>query len=466
MMKVIFFLLFIVVAIAQTIEPCDVTLDKLYVQQSATNKARAACEAAYFTGAACTWYWGEAENLLQMETNFRECRKETLDEFLVYLVGSNWTNGEIQNQANITRESVRFYGVQTQQVFTAESDHTRTVVQEESADTRQNLTIITTLENSLTRTNVTQEAQQTRSTVQEEAIATRNTVHNESVNTRDLLVMQESLTRDLISEEAQATRQFVSDAHDVTRAFVLSQANETRNTVVTESTAIQATVVSQSQETRNILSNVITSESEASRVNTTREATLTRKTINDTAAATQNVVSTQAENTRTTLSSAISADGSATRAAIVADGDKTRSTVVNQSSIVQNKIASSAVDINSTIITGTNSLSNQIAGIQSSLDSFEQLFIKLLIEGSFSSDPSAGRVDLFQRPASSGGYFEKMKAVVQEVVTYNTNQYNLGYTTNLAISASMTSAQSYENQGNYRKAWENYRVAYIKAVTP
>lgn len=52
------------------------------------------------------------------------------------------------------------------------------------------------------------------------------------------------------------------------------QANQTRQTVEAESKAVQATVVSQSQETREVLSGVISSEGLASRANTSAYVSL------------------------------------------------------------------------------------------------------------------------------------------------------------------------------------------------
>lgn len=119
-----------------------------------------------------------------------------------------------------------------------------------------------------------------------------------------------------------------------------------------------------------------------------------------------------------------------------------------------------------------------------------------MIEISFSTNEDASRVDIFQRPAANGGYYETMKSgiyylisllclisffeyyvslidpcspiyiVVQEVVNFNKATYGYNFATQIYINNAQQSANYHEGNNNYRRAWEQYRLMYRAAIFP
>jgi hypothetical protein len=403
---------------AATIVPCEVTLDEIHAATLTAYTSRSECERSYFTNSACDDYWAQAGVVLQLETNYRDCRKMLVDEFLEFLVGSNWTNGEIARQARITREVTEWNHQQTQNLFTAESTATRNTVETQAADTQSFLKSVTETQNDLTRANLSAEAQVTRALVSLEAENTRILVNTEATDTQALINAQETQTRELVAQEAAATRTNVTAEHVQTRALINQESEQTRNT----------------------LTDVIEADGASSRAN----------------------ISAEAANTRT----AIQNDGADTRFTISSDGTTTRQTITDQSTNIQNTVTTQAGQTNTLIQNNANTLSNSISSLQTSQNSFSTLFIQIMIEGSFAASPSSGRIDLFQRPAASGGYFETMKSIVLDVWNYNKAHYSFSNSATNTINGYLNSAASNEASSNYRVAWEKYRLAYLAAVSP
>lgn len=379
-----------------TIEPCSATLEEIYDATLVAQTSRSACERSYFSSSACEDYWAQAGHILELETNFRDCRKLTVDEFLKFLVGANWNDGEIARQAQITRDAVVYNAQQTQNLFVSQSQSTRNTVDSQAEATRTLLESVTRDENAQTRSNHTAEAQATRA----------------------LIIVEHGTTRNLVDTQAQATRQAVA-----------AQGEDTREVVATESAA-----------TRTVLTQVIQEDGQVSRANTSAEANLTRQTVQE--------------------------DGDSTRAVIIVQGEVTRQTIVDQSTTTRNTVATAAQSTNAQILTGVNTITSTIQGLQSTQTGFIDLFVKIMIQGSFSTNPNYARVDLFQRPQANGGYYETMKAIVTEVVAYNRGRYNLGTSRNNDITGYINAAIAYEGLNNHRKAWENWRLAYLSAVIP
>lgn len=96
-----------------------------------------------------------------------------------------------------------------------------------------------------------------------------------------------------------------------------------------------------------------------------------------------------------------------------------------------------------------------------SQSNFTDVFIKVMIQMDFST--SSPRNDLFQRPASRGGYFEIMRSVVADVINTNSQIYN-GKVGSAATCFGNGDAYKNANPPDYRRAWQEYRNAYLQAT--
>ncbi len=101
----------------------------------------------------------------------------------------------------------------------------------------------------------------------------------------------------------------------------------------------------------------------------------------------------------------------------------------------------------------------QLVGLQSQVASFEGISVRLMIEENLNAD-FGEQIALFQLPASAGGYLELVQAVVMESIQ---QMESVGENVGNA-RAFISQAKLARDQGQYKRAYENYQRAY-KEVT-
>jgi len=228
----------------------------------------------------------------------------------------------------------------------------------------------------------------------------------------------------------QTQQQFQADVIST----IQTEGNNTRSTDTANAIETQSIVTSQATSTRNYVA---------------QEAAAVTTQVNDEvdlqAAETRAAVANAAENVEVR----VSFEANNTRATVTADGATTR-TLINSQNAATNTL------INNAFAANTASLNN----LQATETNFTTIFITLMIMMDFSS--SSTRCDLFQRPAAYGGYFETMRLIVQSMI--NTNIALYGSTKVGTASSYFNAGEGYKNTGDYRRAWEQYRNAYLQAV--
>jgi predicted DNA-binding protein YlxM (UPF0122 family) len=205
----------------------------------------------------------------------------------------------------------------------------------------------------------------------------------------------------------------------------------------------------------------IADESEATRYKIVEEAKKTREALEAALYELKGDIAHQFYALNHSLFHLIEKEGYETRDLVSKEGYETRKLIKYEANETRHEISEGLHHTDSIIRHGVEGIRDDIYDLQSSQNYFENLVVKILIEASFSADQEAGRVDLFQRPKRGGGYYETVKAIVLEVVAFNEAHY---YVNKPAIDHALEQANTYESHGDYRKAWESLRFAYLHAV--
>lgn len=432
-------------AVVTPLQTCSATLENIAGKMDDANTHRQACEKSFFSSASCDTYWGLMQQILTLQINYQDCGRLTQENFY----------------SDVT-ENIDAEGLQTRTTDSANA--------------------------AATQKTVSDEATSTRSTVTKEATRTINTVVNATV-------AQNEHTRADVKAEATATRTLISAQHTKTDTFINDNTTTIIATTKTQAETTRADVDAQHTQTKTTLTTVIETQGIETRENTdaeaaltrdtiTREAQTTRTTVNDNGVATRDLVASQAEKTRVNTTNEAAATRShvttqhtqtrgavtaaqadikqkvtdtskATQDLVTAQGGQTRDTVAEQATNTNNVISSA-------FTANTASLNN----LQSSQNNFTTMFVQILIMMDFSS--SNARVDLFQRPASAGGYFEVMRSLVRNAIDTNKGYYSwTSYKVGQAENRWDDGERAYNKQPkpDYRSAWEYYRSAYLLATS-
>lgn len=421
-------------------DPCDASLAAIKSAMTDANTFRQACEKSFFSSSACDSYWVKVNQVLSLQIDYQDCGKVTSDAFQTHVKGA------IQTQGETTRTQVINSATATQGVVTTQAGETRSWTTAENNRARDQTNSHSTTENSATRTKVFEEARDTR-----DFVKTQHAITNTVVSNNASTIIAREIT------EATATRNLVEAQHGQTRSEVIA-------TIQAEGAHTRQTVKSEANTTRVHQ----TFEQDATRGHVTNEASNTRAWTTTEATSTRSNTTGEATSTRTTVSS----ENTATRGAVdaaataimnnnTAESVITRSTVSFEASNTRNNVSAEAANTNTLVNNGFAANTASLNSLATSQNNFTNLFIVVMIQMDFSA--SSSRCDLFQRPASKGGYFETMRQVVLDAINANTQMYGSNRVGNAV--ANWNVAESYKNNNDFRRAWESYRNAYLASTS-
>jgi len=421
-------------------DPCDVNLSQIKSAMAEANTFRQACEKSFFSSGACDSYWSKVNQVLGLQIDYQDCGRQTSDKF------QSDVRSSIQTQGDTTRTQVTTSATSTQGVVSSQASTTRDFTTQENNRAINAINTLTSQENTNTRTTVSNEATSTRNLINAQH-ATTNTFVSNNAST----IIATTIT------EATNTRTTVNNQHDQSRTtltnVIQTEGASTRRTVQTEANATRIHQTFEQDTTRAHVS----TEAQTTRAWTTTEATSTRNNNTAESAATRTTVSN--ENTATRAS--VDAAAQAIMLNNTAESTITRSTVSFEASNTRINVSAEAANTNTLVSNSFATNTASLQALQTQQSNFTTLFITVMIQMDFSA--SSSRCDLFQRPAAKGGYFETMRQVVLDTINTNTQLYGSSRVGNSI--ANWNVAETYKGNGDYRRAWESYRNAYMAATS-